>query len=183
MLGFGDVLLNYRYQAIGSGEARVAFAPRLSFIVPSGDSNLGQGFGAPGVQTNLPLSIILNRKFVTHWNAGATFVPHARNSDNQSASAVAYNLGQSVIWATTPRFNVMMETFFLGVQKVVGPGKTEWSNTLFLSPGIRWAYNFKNGLQIVPGIAMPIGVGPSTGEKGVFLYLSFEHPFRKLPAP
>jgi hypothetical protein len=76
----------------------------------------------------------------------------------------------------------MMETFFLGAQRVVGPGKTEWSNTLFLSPGIRWAYNFKNGLQIVPGVAMPIGVGPSAGEQGVFLYLSFEHPFRKLPA-
>jgi hypothetical protein len=50
-----------------------------------------------------------------------------------------------------------------------------------LSPGIRWAYNFKNGLQIVPGVAVPFGVGPSSGEKGVFLYLSFEHPYRKLP--
>lgn len=176
--GFGDVFLNYRYQAIGNGETHVAFAPRLSLIVPSGNSNLGQGFGSAGAQTNLPLSIILNRHFVTHWNAGATFVPHARNSDRQRASAVAYNLGQSVIWETTPRFNVMMETFFLGAETVVGPGKTKWSNTFFLSPGIRWAYNFKNGLQIVPGIAMPIGVGPSAGEKGVFLYLSFEHPFR-----
>jgi Putative MetA-pathway of phenol degradation len=177
--GFGDVFLNYRYQAIGNGQTRVAFAPRLCLTVPSGNSDLGRGFGAAGVQTNLPLSFSLNRKFVTHWNAGATFVPHARNSDKQRASAVAYNLGQSVIWETTPRFNVMMETFFLSAQKVVGPGKTEWSNTLFLSPGIRWAYNFKNGLQIVPGIAMPVGTGPSAGEKGVFLYLSFEHPFRK----
>ena len=25
---------------------------------------------------------------------------------------------------------------------------------------------------------MPIGVGPSAGERGVFFYLSFEHPFR-----
>jgi len=43
------------------------------------------------------------------------------------------------------------------------------------------AYNFENGLQIVPGIGVPIGIGPSSGEKGIFLYLSFEHPFRKLP--
>jgi hypothetical protein len=157
-VGFGDIFLNYRYQAIGSGETQVAFAPRLSLIVPTGNSDLGQGFGAAGVQTNLPLSIVLNQKFVTHWNAGATFVPHARNSDRQRASAVAYNLGQSVIWEMTPRVNVMMETFFLSAQKVVGPGKTEWSNTLFLSPGIRWAYNLKNRLQIVPGIAMPIGI-------------------------
>jgi len=64
-------------------------------------------------------------------------------------------------------------------QFVVAPAKTEWSRSLFLSPGIRWAYNFKNGLQIVPGIGVPIGVGPSSGEKGVFLYLSFEHPMWK----
>jgi len=178
-IGFGDVFLNYRYQAIGNSETHVAFAPRLSLIVPTGDSNLGQGFGAAGVQTNLPLSIVISRKFTSHWNAGATFVPHAPNSVRQRTSAVAYNLGQSVIWETTPRFNMMMETFFLSAEKVVGPGKTEWSNTLFLSPGIRWAYNFKNKLQIVPGIAMPIGIGPSGGEKGIFLYLSFEHPFRR----
>ena len=124
----------------------------------------------------------MNRKFATHWNAGATLVPNARNANGQSASAVAYNLGQSFIWETTPNFNVMMETFFLSAQRVVATHKTDWSNTLLLSPGIRWAYNFKNGLQIVPGIAMPIGVGPSAGEKSVLLYLSFEHPFRKVPA-
>jgi hypothetical protein len=28
---------------------------------------------------------------------------------------------------------------------------------------------------------MPIGIGPSAGERAVFLYLSFEHPFRKIP--
>ena len=38
-------------------------------------------------------------------------------------------------------------------------------------------------LQIVPGIAVPIGVGPSRGEKGIFLCLSFEHPFGKRKNP
>jgi hypothetical protein len=179
--GFGDVVLNYRYQMVGTGDTRVAIAPRFSLILPSGNSNRAQGAGATGYQTNLPLSVVLNRKFVTHWNAGATFVPHARNTDGERASSIAYNLGNSVIWETTSRFNVMFETYFLRNQQVVGPGKTDWSSTLLLNPGIRWAYNFKNGLQIVPGIAMPIGVGPSAGEKGVFVYLSFEHPFRKLP--
>jgi hypothetical protein len=28
---------------------------------------------------------------------------------------------------------------------------------------------------------VPLGVGPSAGERAVLLYLSFEHPFRKLP--
>ena len=40
---------------------------------------------------------------------------------------------------------------------------------------MRWAHNLKSGLQIVPGIAVPIGIGPSSGDTGVLLYLSFEH--------
>lgn len=179
--GVGDVVLNYRYQLVGNGDARVAVAPRFSLILPTGDSTLARGAGATGYQTNLPMSVVLNRKFVTHWNAGSTFIPHARDIEGQRASIVSYNLGQSVIWQTTPRFNVMFETYFVRGQGITAPGKTEWNSTLFLNPGIRWAYNFKSGLQIVPGIAMPIGVGPSQGQKGVLLYLSFEHPFRKLP--
>ena len=41
------------------------------------------------------------------------------------------------------------------------------------------AWNLRNGLQIVPGLAMPIGLGPSRGDNALFLYLSFEHPFRR----
>src|SRR5262244_3315281 len=29
-LGFGDVILNYRYQVLGAGVSKIAFAPRLS---------------------------------------------------------------------------------------------------------------------------------------------------------
>jgi hypothetical protein len=34
-------------------------------------------------------------------------------------------------------------------------------------------------MQIVPGIAVPLGIGPSDGERSIFLYLSIEHPFRR----
>jgi hypothetical protein len=75
----------------------------------------------------------------------------------------------------------MLETVFVQSQTVVASNRTDWTNSLFLSPGIRWSHNFKNGLQIVPGLGVPLGVGPSAGERAVFLYLSFEHPFRRLP--
>jgi hypothetical protein len=179
--GIGDVLLNYRYQLLGDGNARVAFAPRLSLMFPTGDSANGRGAGGFGVQTSLPLSVVLNPKLVSHWNAGATFVPHAQDAVGERAFTSGYNLGQSLIWLAHPRFNVMLETVFASSQSVVAHDKTEWSNSLYLNPGIRWAYNFGNGLQIVPGIGVPFGVGPSAGEKGILLYLSFEHPFRKLP--
>ena len=179
--GIGDIFLHYRYQLVGDGNARVAFAPRLSLILPTGSVAHGRGAGGLGVQTSLPVSLVLSKRLVSHWNAGATVVPHAQDASGDRASATGYNLGQSFIWLTNPRFNVMLETVFTNFQFVVARDKTEWSRSLFISPGIRWAYNFKNGLQIVPGIGVPIGIGPSLGEKGVFLYLSFEHPFRKLP--
>jgi hypothetical protein len=165
---------------VGSGATRVAFAPRLSLILPLGNSNFGRGYGGTGLQSNLPLSIVLHRKLVSHWNAGATYIPHARDSAGDRAAAWSYNAGQSFIWLAHPRFNVMLETYYLGAQTVVGSGKTDWSKTLFLNPGIRWAYNFSSGLQIVPGLAVPVGIGPSLGEEGIFVYLSFEHPFERI---
>lgn len=177
--GIGDVALNYRYQWVGNGSAKVAFAPRLTLLVPSGDSRQGRGTGGAGVQINLPLSVVVSRKLVTHWNAGTTMVPAARNSAGDRAATYGYNLGQSFIWRIHPRFNAMVETAWTGSEVVVAPGRTARSHSLLVSPGIRWAHNFRSGLQIVPGIAVPIGVGPSRGEKGIFLYLSFEHPFGK----
>ena len=175
--GIGDTAINYRYQLIGSGETKLAMAPRLSVLVASGDSSVGRGYGGTGLQTNIPVSLVLSKKFVTHFNAGATWVPHAKNSVGEKAGVVAVNLGQSFIWEFSNRFNGMLETVWTSNEDVVAPGKTIRSDDIVISPGIRWAYNFKSGLQIVPGIAVPVGVGPSTGEMGIIGYLSFEHPF------
>ena len=131
------------------------------------------------MQTNLPLSVVLTHHLVSHWNAGATAVPHARNAAGDRATALGYNLGQSFVWLTHSNFNILVETSFGSAQAVTGSNRTAWNNYLLVSPGFRWAHNFASGLQIVPGIAVPIGVGPSAGEKGIFLYLSFEHPFRR----
>jgi hypothetical protein len=152
----------------------------VSVLLPSGDVTRGRGLGAVGVQISLPVSIVLHRRLVSHWNAGSTFVPHAQSADHFRAATAGYNLGQSFIFMATSRMNFLLETSNSRFQSVAGPGETRWSTVTYVSPGVRWAYNFKNGLQIVPGVAMPIGVGASAGERGVFLYLSFEHPFEKL---
>ena len=178
--GIGDVLLNYRYQLVGGGDTKIAFSPRVSLILPTGDSVFSRGQGGTGIQASLPLSVVLSKKWVSHWNAGATFVPHAHDNVGNLAFSSSYNFGQSLVWLAKPRFNALLETVYFASQQVTANDKTEWSRAMYLNPGIRWAYNFKNGLQIVPGIAMPIGVGPSAGERAIFLYLSFEHPFRKI---
>ena len=169
--GIGDIFLNYRYQLVGNADTRVAFSPRLSVIFPTGDATVGRGSGSFGLQTNLPLSVVVNKKLVTHWNMGATFIPNAEVTSIRRAGTAGYNFGQSFIWLARSRFNVMLETVFVRSQVVVASNRTGWTSSLFLSPGIRWAYNFKNGLQIVPGIGVPIGLGPSAGERAICFYI------------
>jgi hypothetical protein len=113
---------------------------------------------------------------ITHLNAGATIIPHAQNIGRDRALTTGYNLGQSIIWLAKPRFNVMLETVWTGSEAVIVQDRTQRSHSLLVSPGVRWAYNLSHGLQIVPGLAAPIGAGPSAGEKGLIVYLSFEHP-------
>lgn len=177
--GLGDIGLNYRYQVLGGSEARVAFAPRFSVLLPSGQARLGRGSGGIGFQGSLPVSIVLARRWVSHWNVGTTLIHSARNELGEHAAMIGYNLGQSVIFLAHSRFHLMLETIWNGTESVVAAGHTQRMHTLIMSPGVRWAYNLSHGLQIVPGVAAPVGVGPSAGEKGLVLYLSFEHPFGK----
>ncbi len=174
---FGDVALNYRYQLLGDGDAKVAISPRLSVLLPTGDEKAGYGRGATGVQVMFPMSLVLSEALVAHTNLGATRTPNAKNTAGEQATTQDLALGQSFIWLANSRFNVMLEYVHTRSQAVTGPNQTEVQTATYLSPGIRWAYNFPSGLQIVPGIAVPIGVGASRGEKAIFLYLSFEHPF------
>ncbi|MGH7645353.1 MAG: transporter, partial [Gemmatimonadales bacterium] len=124
----------------------------------------------------LPASVELGSGLVTHWNAGATITPSAKDTLGREATIRAYNLGASAIWLIRP-VNLVVEAVWVRGEEVTAPGTTARREEFFINPGIRWAHDFASGLQIVPGIAFPIGVGASRGEDGVFLYLSFEHPF------
>ena len=177
--GVGDIALNYRYQLLGDGEAKVAIAPRFSVIVPSGDEKQGRGLGATSYQNNNAMSVVLAPSLVAHSNLGFTFTRNARNADGRKADLWAWNAGQSFIWLASQRVNLMLEAIYLSAQES-DAGQTKTVKSALVSPGVRWSYDFESGLQIVPGIAFPIGVGPSRHEKSVFVYLSFEHPFKKI---
>jgi len=176
--GVGDVALNYRYQLIG--QKKLAVAPRFTVLLATGDERSDRGAGGPGIQFNLPVSVVHSPKIVTHWNAGATLTPSARNALGERARTTGYNLGGSLIWLARPNFNVLLESVWNSSESVVGSRRTQRESEVLLNPGIRWAHNFRRGnLQIVPGVAVPLGVGPSKGERGLFFYLSFEHSFKK----
>ena len=172
--GLGDILLNYRYQAVL--EDPVALAPRLSLVLPTGDAARGLGGGSLGLQASIPLSVELAERWVTHWNLGATYIPDAVGPAGARGDTTAFNYGASVIYLASENFNVLVEAVGTAEQSLQPGGGREWEESFFLNPGVRFAVNYESGLQIVPGIAFPVGVGPSSGEYGVFLYLSFEHP-------
>lgn len=175
--GFGDILFNYRYQAVFHGP--VAFSPRVSLVAPTGDYREGRGSGAWGVQGNLPLSLELGERWVTHWNLGATYVPRAKGADGSRADVTGVNYGASLIYLVNDNFNLLTE-FVGGMNEAVEEaGRVERENWFLINPGMRFAIDVDWGLQIVPGLSFPIGIGPSAGEYGVFLYLSFEHPLFK----
>jgi hypothetical protein len=152
---FGDVALNYRWQLVGPA-GRVAVSPRVSMVFPT-----GRGSGPAAMQVNLPVSARVARRLVTHWNAGATLTA------GSGGTTTNYAAGASAIWEVRSTFNALVEVAW---SRVAG------AEDLFINPGIRWAHNL-GGLQIVPGIGFPIGLGPSKRQTAVFLYLSLEHPF------
>ena len=175
--GIGDVRINYRYQIVGSGETQVAISPRLSVTLPTGDWKKGRGIGAAGIETMLPVSYVLSKLFTTHSNLGFALIPSARNSAGARADSYALTLGQSLVMNVHPNIQPLVEAIYTREQDVVAKNSTEWRDDFVISPGVRMAFNFSSGLQIVPGVAVPIGVGPSSGDRGMFFYLSFEHPF------
>jgi hypothetical protein len=162
--GLGDVLLNYRYQLVGDGETPLHVAPRLSLILPTGSEDEGRGTGSVGLQTNLPVSYVLSDALAAHWNSGLTL--HAESGD------VDANLGASAIWRFHRSVNLMLETVWGSAQ----------DDVVLLNPGVRWAFDFDSGLQIVPGVAYTFALGGEEPD-ALFLYLSFEHPFRRPLSP
>jgi hypothetical protein len=172
--GLSDIAINYRYQLIMDGP--LAVSPRFSLILPTGDEKKGMGSGATGYQANLPVSVEIGHRWVTHWNAGATFTPDAAEPGGSTADAWAYNLGGSVIWLANETFNVMTEIVWTSMEAVQTGGSKLREESFFVNPGVRFAKNYKSGLQVVPGLSFPMGIGTSHGEYGALLYLSFEHP-------
>ncbi len=172
--GVGDIALNYRYQLIF--KEPIALAPRFSLILPTGDYKKGFGSGAIGYQVNIPMSIDLSKEWVTHWNMGLTLTPGNKEASGAKADTLGFNFGTSFIYMVSENFNLMCEAVWNSAESVQSDGTKQRGDTFFINPGFRSAINFESGLQIVHGIAAPIGLGPSENEYGVFLYLSFEHP-------
>jgi hypothetical protein len=175
--GLGDIALNYRYQLLGNGETKVAVSPRGTLLVPTGDNKRALGSGGFGLQVSLPLSVVLSGRFVAHTNLGATHVFSAKDTEGNRADLTSANFGQSIVWLAHRNFNVLVEAVVASNQVLGDDGLPTRRTDALVSPGVRAAINLPGDFQIVTGFAVPIGVGPSSGQRSLFLYLSAELPF------
>lgn len=172
--GLGDVLINYRLQVLTETAVRPAFAPRFSLVLPTGDESRDLGNGTVGFQTNLPVSKIVSDRWTLHGNAGLTFLPEA-----EGANLLNYNLGGSVVFAANKRVNLLLEGVAYFTEEGDGNGGTRRECSALLSPGVRWAFNLKNGTQVVAGLGAPIGVTAAAPDYGAVIYFSIEHSFKR----
>jgi outer membrane putative beta-barrel porin/alpha-amylase len=169
--GFGDVFLNYRFQALEEGPGRPAFSPRLSLIVPSGRQSAGGGEG--GLQVNLPFSK-QRGDFYFHWNGGFTWLPRGERDDLLSPS-----LAGSAIYRLRPMLHLMMESVLGFDAGDTLTGTVERTRSFTISPGVRGGWNVAEGTQVILGAAIPVTRVNGESSVGVFGYFSYELPFKK----
>jgi hypothetical protein len=170
----GEVAINYRYQVLGVEEHDIALAPRLSVLAALGDGLTGHGTGGIGVELGVPLSVILLPELVSHTNASVTYFPSATLAPSVTTSYTSFGLGQSLVLLLHPKFNVLVEAVWSRESYGSTLNDVEGEESFVINPGVRWAYDLNGGLQIVPGLSVPIG---SDGNAQLLVYLSFEHDF------
>lgn len=182
--GIGDILLNYRFQALEEGSGIPAFAPRFSLILPTGSRDKGTGNGVIGYQWNLPFSKKVASRLAVHANFGLIYLPKVRvpvdESDRRLSpkrSLVSYNVGASGIFALASRFNVLLEWIGNFEESLNDAGRKEHPFKAVISPGVRAAVINREGLQMVVGVAAPVGLTRPSNNYGAFLYFSLEHNF------
>lgn len=148
--GLGDVMLSYRYQAVGGEGSQFAIAPRVSLVLPTRSERFGAA--SRGVQLNVPISALLTERVVSHTNVGASWY-HDRDQRE-------LNVSQQVALSVSDRISVTLDAAYTRGFK--------GDDMFVVRPGVQFAFEVPGGLQLAPGIAFPRG-GSS---EGVLLFVS-----------
>lgn len=114
-------------------------------------------------------------------NLGGGWTPGGEVVDGSTASYASYFVGQSFVALVHRRVNLLVEVLWTG-DETFSSGQTSRAESLVVSPGVRFGIDLPGGLQIVPGVGVPIGVGPSANTVSIFGYLSVEFPFSRVAA-
>jgi DtxR family transcriptional regulator, Mn-dependent transcriptional regulator len=170
---FGDVLLNYRYQALMEGPGRPAFSPRISLILPTAnDPDVGDSLG---LQFNLPFSK-QTRDVYWHWNVGMTWRPSADFGSGSENLTSPFFAGSAIV-RVKPMFHAMLESVlaYEDLPSILGTG---YERLFTLSPGARGGWDIGEQ-QLILGVAVPVTWVAGRHETAAFFYVSYELPFKK----
>jgi hypothetical protein len=177
--GFGDMLVNYRYQLVYEDDVHPAVAPRAALILPTGDFDHRLGAGTVGYNFNLPISKEVD-PFAFHLNAGYTYVPDLTvpldsGLESPGRDVHIYSFGLSVIWLATLDVNLLLELFAFIEDGIDDVGAPERTTNVLINPGVRYALYTDDRVQWVVGAALPVGLSRDAPDIGVFGYMSIEH--------
>jgi hypothetical protein len=177
--GFGDAAIEYSYGLYGNDSSRVTVSPGVGLSIPIGNPRKGLGSGGLGMSFKIPVGIMLSSRFALNSVYEMTYTPAAKNDVGESAATTEHEIGQSLVWFAKPKLNFFVESVWERSQRVTGGGLTENEYSFVVSPAVRWRHTFKSGLTVSPGIAVPIGLGPSRGENNIVIFIAFGHPIGK----
>lgn len=175
--GFGDVEVEYQYQLIGSNESRLTIAPGVGVSFPTGSLAKELGAGAPGFALSLPVGFMLTPALGLNTHLETGIFRHTRNSAQEPLHQYEFAAGQSLVWYVRPKLNALLEAKWERSVIREGENPRQHEDELFVAPGIRWAHILNNRFVIIPGISVPLGVGPSRGDRGIMFSFAVEHPF------
>jgi len=120
------------------------------------------------IELMVPASVRLFEGLVASTNAAFSVHPED--------GGTSWQVGQGLIWRAHPRLNFLLEGVYSHGESVL-EGADEEDEGFIVSPGVQVAFPLGEDAQLVPGIAFPVGAGPSSGQRAVMFYLSLEHPF------
>jgi hypothetical protein len=181
--GFGDILINYRPMIWGKNDWALVI-PRFTLVIPTGDARNDFGSGAWGYQFNLAVTKRLSKTITTHYNAGYNWLSGANYYPTTAQDLLirkdlsGFNVGGSVIWSVTPKFNLMTEFVENFQDEFAETGAVDKKYVSYvINPGFRFAFE-TNKMQIVPGAGFPLNFADGRFQnRGVFFYLSIEPAF------
>jgi DtxR family Mn-dependent transcriptional regulator len=173
--GIGDLFLHYRLQLWDESPRRPAFAPRVSLVLPTEESQTGIDHGSPGWEMNLPFSKQYEDLYV-HWNVGFTHLPSASGISAEH-NLITPRIAASGIWRVRSMMNLLLEGVFEWPEEITGTS-TKRTHTTTLIPGLRTGWNVGDAQTIV-GIGVPVSFVSGSTDAGVFGYFSYELPFMR----
>lgn len=165
--GLSSLGAGYRYLLMGDEDAPLAVSPGVE--VAWGREEAEDEWE---LELALPASVRLADGLTSNTSLGVSFPLGEEDGEP------GYTAGQGLFWRATPRLNVVVEATWSRGESLFGEVEAE-EESVVVSPGLQYALVLGEGLQVVPGIAVPIGVGPSEGQRAVLLYFSVEHPFTR----